>query len=110
MGSIQTKLLELSVSKAAVSVLTCTSTGLFWWRKAGAFLFLLYVNNFRVFGFLVPKGTKQFSASENVSLTVSSSQRGCKVFFFTLLFMHQENDERLGQLLAGATPKGALCH
>lgn len=72
MGNTQTKLLDFSASKAAASVLTCTNTGLFWWQKAGAFLFLLYLNNFRVFGFLVPKGTKQFSASENVSLISNS--------------------------------------
>lgn len=47
------------------------------------------LNNFRVFGFLVPKGTKQFSASENVSLIVYFSQRSCKnqrKFSFSLFF------------------------
>ena len=60
--------------------------------KAGAFLFVLYLNNFRVFGVLVPQVTKQwFSASENISLTVSSSQRCHKTrrkFYLLHFFPH----------------------
>lgn len=44
--------------------------------KTGAFLLVLYLNNFRVFGVLAPQGTKEwFSALKNISLTISSSQR-----------------------------------